>query len=186
MTREADSAAAIVVRETTPDDAAFAEPASALIELLSVEYDIARRTPDWLRAKIVKRRAAVALEAGELVGFGYWSAWENDAFVSHSGLVVRPDHMGLGLGRRLKMVLFESSLAQLPNATMMSLTTSAQVKRLNASLGFRVVPLDQLTKDPSFWAGCAACRNYADVQARGELCCCEGMIRTPDTRSTQR
>jgi len=54
------------------------------------------------------------------------------------------------------------------------------VKEMNLALGFRMVPLGRLTKDPAFWAGCRTCRNYAAVQARGELCCCEGMILEPD------
>ena len=169
----------IEVRESTPEDVRFAEAASRLIEEASKEYDIARRTPEWLAKKIVARRAAVALEGDELVGFGYWSSWEGDAFVSHSGLVVRPDHRGTGLGRELKMVLFDSSRRQLPEATLMSLTTSPQVRRLNESLGFVVVPLDELTTDPAFWEGCKTCRNYEAVRARGEKCCCEGMILRP-------
>jgi GNAT superfamily N-acetyltransferase len=170
----------IEVRESGPADLHLAEAASALIHSAAGEFDIAERTPDWLRAKIEHGRAALALRAGELVGFGYWSSWENDAFVSHSGLVVRRDLRGHGLGRRLKQVLFDSSRRALPRATLMSLTTSPQVKEMNLALGFRVVPLERLTKDPAFWEGCRTCRNYAAVQARGERCCCEGMIREPD------
>ena len=170
---------AVEVRESGPEDVGLAAAASALIDRVAAEHDIARRAPDWLAAKIAKSRAALALENEELIGFGYWSDWEEGKFVSHSGLVVRPDRMGEGLGRRLKMVLFESSRRQLPDATLMSLTTSPKVKRLNESLGFRVVPLECLTSDPAFWKGCETCRNYAEVRARGERCCCEGMIRPP-------
>ena len=171
------------VRESTPEDVHYAEAASRLIEQASVEYDIATRTPEWLAAKIEKRRAAIGTDDGELVGFGYWSAWEDDRFISHSGLVVRPDYRGTGMGRDLKMVLFDSSRRQLPEAALMSLTTSPQVRKLNLSLGFEIVPLDQLTKDPAFWEGCKTCRNYAEVQARGETCCCEGMLLRPEPPS---
>ena len=167
------------VRESTPADVHLAAAASALIDAVADEYDIARRTPEWLAAKIEKRRAAVALDGETLVGFGYWSAWEGDAFVSHSGLVVSPEVKGRGVGRLLKAVLFDSTRRQLPQAKILSLTTSPQVRKMNLSLGFRVVPLDQLTKDEAFWAGCQSCRNYADVQARGERCCCEGMLWVP-------
>ena len=170
----------IDVRESQPDDARYAEAASDLIRAASSEFDIAQRTPEWLRAKIVKRRAALALQGDELVGFGYWSSWEDDKFVSHSGLVVKPEFRGTGLGKRLKMVLFDSTRRALPDATMMSLTTSPQVKALNLSLGFRIVPLERLTRDPAFWEGCKTCRNYAAVKARGEICCCEGMILEPE------
>jgi GNAT superfamily N-acetyltransferase len=170
---------AVEVRESRPEDVHLAAAASRLIDLVAEGFDIARRTPEWLAQKIEAGRAALALDDGELVGFGYWSAWGGGAFASHSGLVVHPDRMGRGLGRRLKMVLFESTRRQLPRATMMSLTTSEQVKRMNASLGFHVVPLDRLTDDPEFWKGCETCRNYAEVLARGERCCCEGMILEP-------
>ncbi|HED67034.1 MAG TPA: GNAT family N-acetyltransferase [Planctomycetes bacterium] len=176
----------VLVRESTIEDEHLAGAAAALIDLVASENDIARRTPAWLARKIAAGRAALALAeppAGgntrELVGFGYWSAWEDNRYVSHSGLVVHPDFRGRGLGRRLKEVLFASTRRQLPEATMMSLTTSPRVKRLNESFGFRVVPLDELTQDPAFWRGCETCRNFEEVRARGERCCCEGMILPP-------
>lgn len=170
----------IEVRESRTEDARYATAASRLIDQAAERYDIARRSAEWLRAKIEKGRAALALLEGELVGFGYWSDWEGGKFVSHSGLVVRPDLMGTGLGKRLKRVLFESSRRALPRATLMSLTNSPQVQKLNEELGFKIVPLDRLTRDPAFWEGCKTCRNYAAVQARGERCCCEGMILEPE------
>jgi len=93
---------------------------------------------------------------------------------------VRADVRGRGIGRRLKAVLVESSRRSFPKATLMSLTTSPEVKAMNLRFGFHVVPLDRLTKDEAFWDGCKTCRNYAAVRARGERCCCEGMILEPD------
>jgi len=133
----------------------------------------------FLEDKLRRGRAALALSGGELVGFGYWADWEGGRFVSHSGLVVRPDHRGRGLGRELKRRLFDSSRRELPGATLMSLTNSPEVKALNLGLGFVVVPLAELTSDPRFWEGCATCRNYAEIRARGERCCCEGMVLRP-------
>ena len=175
-----EGAESIEVREARPDEDHLAAAAAALIDASAEEHDIARRTPEWLAKKIRAGKAAVALRDGELVGFGYWSDWEGGRFVSHSGLVVRSDLRGHGLGGRLKRVLVDSSRAALPRATLMSLTTSEAVKRMNLAYGFRVVPLDRLTDDPAFWEGCKTCRNYAEVQARGERCCCEGMILEPD------
>jgi GNAT superfamily N-acetyltransferase len=169
----------VLVRGSGPEDAGLAPQASALIEEASHEHDIARRSVSFLEEKIRKGRAAFAFDGDELIGFGYWSDWEGGRFVSHSGLVVRPGYTGHGIGRRLKMELFESSRRALPKAKLMSLTTSPQVKAMNLALGFRVVPLDQLTTDPAFWEGCKTCRNYAEVQARGEKCCCEGMLLLP-------
>ena len=176
MKGEAGGGDAIEVRESRSEDVHLASAASELIAASAADNDIALRTPEWLRTKIEKGRAAVALRAGGLVGFGYWSDWEEGRWVSHSGLVVHQDLRGHGLGRRLKMILFDSSRRALPRAKLMSLTTSPEVKKLNLSHGFRVVPLEQLTTDPAFWEGCQACRNYAAVKARGEICCCEGMV----------
>jgi GNAT superfamily N-acetyltransferase len=169
----------ITVRGTGPGDERFAAAASALIRSVAERYDIALRSEEWLAKKIVGGRAAVALYGDELVGFGYWSSWEDERFVSHSGLVVRADQRGHGVGKRLKRVLFESTRRALPSARIMSLTTSPQVIAMNGALGFELVPLERLTKDEAFWDGCRTCRNYADVRARGERCCCLGMLYEP-------
>lgn len=169
----------IEVRVAGPADVRHAAAASALIAAAAAGHDIAQRSPELLAEKIRTGHAALALRAGELVGFGFWSEWEGGRFVSHSGLVVREDLRGHKLGRRLKLALFDSSRHVLPRASLMSLTTSPEVKAMNLSLGFQVVPLERLTKDPAFWAGCRTCRNYADVQRRGAICCCEGMLLEP-------
>ncbi len=170
----------VEVRIAGPADAPFAAAAAALIDRAAAVADIARRDEELLRGKIEAGRAAIALDGDALVGFGYFSAWEGGRRVSHSGLVVRPDHRGEGLGRRLKLALFEASRRQFPRATTISLTTSPAVERLNLSLGFRRAPLEELTDDPEFWKGCRTCRNYERVRAEGKRCCCFGMIRPPD------
>jgi GNAT superfamily N-acetyltransferase len=169
----------VVVRLARREDAAFGPAAAGLIDAAAGDFDIARRDAAFLERKIATGRAALALLGSELVGFGYWSEWESGRFVSHSGLVVRRDLTGRGIGRRLKLALFESSRRRFPHATLMSLTSSPQVRALNLSLGFRVVPLERLTSDPAFWEGCRTCRNFAAVQAAGGRCCCEGMILEP-------
>jgi len=169
----------VVVRIAREEDAAYAADAARLIAAAARENDIARREVDFLAHKIRTGRAALALAAGELVGFGYWSEWEGGRFVSHSGLVVEAAQRGRGLGRRLKLALFESSRERLPRAALISLTTSPQVAAMNRALGFRVVPLERLTSDPAFWEGCKTCRNYAEMQRLGRKCCCEGMLLEP-------
>ena len=169
----------VVVRVAREDDADHAAAASALIEEAAREFDMALRPVEFLRGKIRSGRAAIALAGGELVGFGYWSEWEGGRFVSHSGLVVRNDQRGRGLGRRLKLALFEASRRRFPDAILMSLTTSSEVKELNLSLGFQPASIDQLTTDPAFWESCRTCRNYHEAQRRGEQCCCDAMILFP-------
>jgi len=169
----------IEVRVAGPDDVELAEAAERLIETVVDQADIARRSEATLRAKIESGQAAIALKGGELIGFGYFSAWQGGQFVSHSGLVVRPDFQGHGLGHRLKQCLFEASRRQYPDAAIISLTTSPAVEAMNRALGFERVPLEELTTDPEFWKGCETCRNYAEVQRQGKKCCCFGMILRP-------
>lgn len=169
--------ARVSVRIARPADAVLAGAAARLIRAAARDHDIAVRSAGLLRQKIAAGAAALALAEGELIGFGYFSAWEGGRFVSHSGLVVRDAERGLGIGRRLKECLFRASRRLYPGAATMSLTSSQAVMQLNRSLGFRRVPLERLTKDPEFWKGCRTCRNYAAVVARGERCCCAGMLR---------
>lgn len=170
---------AVEVRIATPEDRKLAKAAERLIEGAVEGADIARRSKKLLRKKIESGRAAVALHDGELVGFGYFSKWQDGQFVSHSGLVVREDFQGRGLGRLLKERLFEASRKQFPDARIMSLTTSKAVESLNLSLGFRHVPLSELTTDPEFWKGCETCRNFEEVCKQGEQCCCFAMLLDP-------
>ena len=167
----------VVVRVAEPDDVHHARAASAMIEAASHAHDIATREVPLLEQKITSGRAAVALVGERLVGFGFFSEWEGGKFVSPSGLVVDDSMRGHGIGRKLKNCLFEASERMFPDATTMSLTTSEPVKAMNLSLGFVVVPFEEMTKDESFWDGCRTCRNYERVQAAGERCCCEAMIR---------
>jgi len=179
MTASGEVDLGIEVRLATTEDADLADRAAALIEEASREYDIAFRETSWLRDKIETGHAAMAFRDGDLVGFGFWSDWQGGRFISHSGLVVCPSARGKKVGRRLKMVLFESSRRRYPEAVIMSLTTSEEVKTLNRSLGFKPAPLDRLTTDAGFWEGCKSCRNWEDVSRRGVKCCCEAMILEP-------
>ena len=170
------------MRDSGPEDVRFVEAAGELIRAASREHRIVPRDPAFLREKIEHARAALALEGDALVGFGYWSDWEGGRFVSHSGLVVDDAHRGRGLGRRLKERLLESARRALPGASLMSITVSPAVKTLNLALGYRPVPLEALTRDPAFWAGCAPCPELDAARAAGKLCCCEGFLLAPEER----
>jgi GNAT superfamily N-acetyltransferase len=172
----------LTVRIARAEDAVHAPAAARLIRAASRGHDIARRSSALLRSKIASGRAVVALQDGELVGFGYFSDWEGGKFVSHSGLVVRDDLRGHGLGRRLKERLLRASHRLFPHASTMSLTTSPAVEAMNRSLGFRKVPLSRLTRDPQFWEGCRTCRNYLRVRREGRRCCCDAMLLLPSAR----
>jgi GNAT superfamily N-acetyltransferase len=169
----------IEVRMACAGDERLAEAAGALVAAAALEHDLALRPVEWLAEKLRAGHAALALERGELVGFGYWSAWDAGRWVSHSGLVVRADRRGLGLGRRLKLALLASSRAALPEARTLSLTTSPAVRALNLRLGFREAAFEELTEDPAFWAACQTCRNFAAARAAGRRCCCMAMLLAP-------
>ena len=164
------------MRAARPADAPLARAAAALLRRASSDHDVAVRSAALLRSKIETGRAVVALRGRELLGFGYVSEWEGGRFVSHSGLVVRDDARGLGLGRKLKERLLRLSRHRFPRAATMSLTSSPAVLALNRSLGYRRVPLERLTSDPEFWAGCLGCRSYARARREGKRCCCFGML----------
>ena len=174
------SAASVEIRQSSATDAGLAQSAANLIASVSDEFDIARRSPEFLAAKIESGRAAFAFDNDDLVGFGYYADWEGGRFVSHSGLVVKPEYRGAGLGRRLKQVLFEASTLEFPRAVLMSLTTSPEVKAMNLELGFRAASIEEVTTDAAFWAGCKQCCSYAESRAKGLKCCCEAMILKPN------
>jgi len=160
-------------------DQDFAPLVAALIREASIEHDIALRAEELLEFKIRTGRAVMAFYDEDLVGFAYFSEWEEGRFISHSGLVVRADMRGAGLGRALKMALFEASRARFPDAVVMSLSSSEEVIALNRSLGFKPVPFEKMTRDEGFWKGCESCRNWPETHAAGERCCCQGMILEP-------
>jgi ribosomal protein S18 acetylase RimI-like enzyme len=174
------SAPTVEIRASSAADIGLSQTASDLIASASDEFDIARRHPEFLEAKIQSGQAVFALDDHDLVGFGYFSDWDYGRFVSHSGLIVKPEYRGRGLGRRLKLALLKASRQQFPHAVLMSLTTSPEVKAMNLKLGFQVVPIEELTTDAAFWAGCKSCCRYTETLAKGLKCCCEGMVLRPN------
>ncbi len=167
----------VTVRVARKGDRVHAAAASRLIRRASAAHDLARRPAKLLREKIEHGKAAIALIDDELVGFGFFSEWEGGKFVSHSGLVVRDDQQGKGIGRRLKQALLRAGTRLFPRAKTMSITTSPAVEAMNRSLGFVRCPLSRLTKDAEFWKGCRTCRNFARVRRAGKKCCCFGMVK---------
>src|SRR4051812_43332763 len=64
---------------------------------------IAKRTPDLLIEKMKQGKAVIAFSAeGKWAGFCYIESWENDKFVSNSGLIVAPEFRQQGLAREIK------------------------------------------------------------------------------------
>lgn len=150
---------------------------------------IARRSPDYISAKINGGKAVVALEGDKLVGFSYIECWGHGDFVATSGLIVDPEYRHLGLARRIKEKTFELARMRFPYAKIFSITTSLPVMKLNSRMGYRPVTFSELTDDEEFWQGCKGCVNY-DILTRNNrrMCLCTGMLfdpHNPEVKATQ-
>lgn len=142
---------------------------------------IAKRSPEYVKQKMLEHKAVVALYKGEkFAGFSYIESWSKKQFVANSGLIVANEFRGLGLATRIKRRIFELSRERFPQAKIFSLTTGAAVMKINNMLGFRPVTFDQLTDDEAFWKGCESCVNFDILQRNGRrMCLCTGLLYDP-------
>lgn len=139
---------------------------------------IAKRSPDYLKAKMAEGKAIVATTLlGEWVGFCYIETWEHGKFVANSGLIVHPDFRKSGIAKSIKQKAFELSRTRYPNAKIIGITTSLAVMKINSDLGYEPVTFSELPTEESFWKGCSSCVNY-DVLTRTNRknCLCTGMM----------
>lgn len=142
---------------------------------------IAKRSPDYVRQKMLEHKAVVALHGEEFAGFSYIESWSNKTFVANSGLIVADRFRGIGLASRIKRRIFELSRERFPHAKIFSLTTGAAVMKMNNELGYRPVTFSQLTDDEAFWKGCESCVNFDILQRNGRnMCLCTGMLYDPE------
>lgn len=143
---------------------------------------IAKRTHDYLAKKMMEAKAVIALRKsdGRFAGFSYIETWENQQYVTTSGLIVDPDFRGLGLAKRIKDMTFSLARTRWPHAKIFSLTSGAAVMKMNTELGYQPVTFADLTEDESFWKGCEGCVNV-DVLHRTDrkYCICTAMLYDP-------
>lgn len=141
---------------------------------------IARRTTEYLTAKISEGKAVIAVDGEKFAGFCYIETWGNKGFVANSGLIVIPDYRGYGLAKAIKNMAFELSRKKYPNSKIFGLTTGLAVMKINHQLGYRPVTFSELTTDDLFWNGCKGCVNY-DILMRTQRskCLCTGMLFDP-------
>ena len=144
---------------------------------------IARRTPEYIAAKITGGKAVVALCDTRLIGFSYIESWGHGDYVATSGLIVDPEFRRLGLAARIKAKTFELARLKFPFAKIFSITTSLPVMKLNTKMGYKPVTFSELTDDEEFWAGCRGCVNF-DILQRNQrrMCLCTGMLFDPKAR----
>ena len=141
---------------------------------------IARRSDEYLIAKISEGKAIIALDGDVFAGFCYIETWGDKGFVANSGLIVVPEYRGYGLAKEIKNKAFQLSRKKYPNAKIFGLTTGLAVMKINHELGYRPVTFSELTNDDQFWNGCKGCVNY-DILMRMERtkCLCTGMLYDP-------
>ncbi len=148
---------------------------------------IAKRSPDYLIAKINEGKAIIALKGDEFAGFCYLESWGGKQFVANSGLIVVEKFRGQGLAKAIKRRAFELSRELFPNSKIFGLTTGLAVMKINSDLGYRPVTFSELTDDDEFWKGCRSCVNY-DILVRTNRnhCLCTGMLYTPSKEEDEK
>jgi len=144
---------------------------------------IAKRTPDYIRKRLINGNAVIALKGDSFAGFCYIEVWGHDKFVANSGLIVHPDYRNQGLAKKIKKSIFELSRKKFPEAKIFGITTGLAVMKMNYELGYKPVTFSELTNEPEFWKGCQTCKNF-DVLTRTEqkMCLCTGMLYDPVTK----
>lgn len=141
---------------------------------------IAKRSPSYIKSKIVEGKAVIALDNKNCAGFCYIESWAHGKYVANSGLIVSPEFRKSGLAKKIKRAVFELSLEKYPKAKIFGITTSLAVMKINAGLGYQPVTFSELTDDEAFWNGCQSCKNY-DILTRTNraYCLCTGMLYDP-------
>jgi len=173
----------INIRKATEQDAKYIFEISRLIEDATKKRGtgIAKRSPEYLKEKILGGKAVIATNDDELVGFCYIESWEGKKFVATSGLIVKETYRGQGLSRKIKEEAFKLSREKFPQAKLFSITTSIAVLKLNIEMGYKPVTLSELTDDDEFWAGCKTCVNYPILQHTNRThCLCTGLLYDPE------
>ena len=148
---------------------------------------IAKRTPEYIVAKMEHKDAVVATVDGNFAGFCYIESWSHGKFVANSGLIVHPDYRNLGLAKKIKERVFNYSQEKYPGAKIFGITTGLAVMKINSELGYKPVPFSELTDDPSFWKGCSGCNNYDILQRKDyKMCLCTGMLYDPAEKKNEK
>lgn len=159
-----------IVRIATSDDHQYAVNIANEIAYSSARRGtgIAYRTPEYIMEKMNQGLAVIALHAdnNEWAGFCYVEVWQHGKYVANSGLIVSPDHRGMGISKEIKVTLFEHSRASFPKAKLFSLSTSPAVFHVNRELGYKEVSYASVMQDELFLTGCQSWVNYVDLMSR--------------------
>jgi hypothetical protein len=148
---------------------------------------IAKRTPDYIRQKMLEGKAIIALSPeGEWAGFCYIETWSHGNYVANSGLIVAPQFRKSGLATQIKRKIFELSRSRYPGAKLFGLTTGLAVMKINSDLGYEPVTYSELTQDEAFWKGCQSCVNYEILKSKDRKnCLCTAMLYDPKEKEKE-
>jgi len=173
----------IIVRPALPADVVFADLIIREMESSAIARGsgISRRSAASVINKIDGGKAIVAVtEDGEWVGFSYIETWDNEKFVSNSGLIVSPEYRNHGVASQIKTQIFELSRSKYPLAKVFSITSGAAIMKMNTRLGFEPVTYAEIATDAAFWDGCKSCVNYNVLQSKNRCnCLCTAMLFEP-------
>lgn len=95
---------------------------------------IAKRSPEYVKQKMLEGKAIIALDGNKFAGFCYIESWSNKQFVANSGLIVVESYRGHGLAKRIKRKAFELSRSRFPEAKIFGLTTGLAVMKINSRI----------------------------------------------------
>lgn len=173
----------IFVRVATINDIRYAEEIVHETEASAIARGtgIARRSPESVAQKMRDGKAVIAVTANEQwVGFAYIQSWENERYVSNSGLIVSPPFRKSGVAKAIKERIFKLSRRCYPEAKVFSITSGAPIMKMNTHLGFEPVTFQEITHDPLFWEGCKGCVNYSILEGKNKgICLCTAMLFDP-------
>jgi len=142
---------------------------------------IAKRPPETIIRYIQQGNAIIAThKSGAWAGFCYLALWQGGTFVSNSGLIVAPEFRDHGIATQLKAKVFELCRTKYPQASIVGITTSPAVMKINTALGFYPTAFSDMPTDKAFWKGCESCVNHDILQrTQGKLCLCTAMRFDP-------
>jgi len=173
----------IIIRSAIPSDVVFADQIIHEMESSAIARGsgISKRSAASIIEKIDEGKAIVAItENGEWVGFSYIETWDNEKFVSNSGLIVSPKHRNQGVASQIKTQIFELSRTKYPSAKVFSITSGLAIMKMNTKLGFEPVTYTEVAQETKFWDACKSCVNYHVLQSKNRCnCLCTAMLFDP-------
>jgi hypothetical protein len=173
----------IIVRSAIPADVVFADQIIHEMESSAISRGsgISKRSAASVIEKIDSGKAVVAVtEKGEWAGFSYIETWDDEKFVSNSGLIVSPKYRTKGVASQIKTQIFDLSRSRYPEAKVFSITSGLAIMKMNTRLGFEPVTYDEIAHEPRFWDGCKSCVNYDVLQSKNRCnCLCTAMLFDP-------